>query len=173
MPLRVAVNVSPSVLVDSTFPGEVESLLARHGLPGDLLVLEVTEELVMESGERTVGALVRLGRSGVRISVDDYGTGYSSLAYLKDLPVTELKLDRSFVAGMATCPRSAAIVRSTVDLARALDLDIVAEGVEDAESLRLLHDAGCDLVQGNLLGRPVPAADVPDAVARASAVAAR
>jgi diguanylate cyclase len=170
--LRVAVNVSPSVLVDTAFPAEVESLLARHGLPGCALVLEVTEEIVMDSRERTVGALSRLGHAGVRVSIDDYGTGYSSLAYLKDLPVTELKLDRSFVSSMASSARSAAIVHSTVELAGALGLELVAEGVEDPVSLRVLHDAGCHLVQGHLLGRPVPAAEVPDAVVRAGAVAA-
>ena len=162
--LRVAVNVSPSVVVDQAFPGDVEALLAHHAVPGRALALEVTEELLMDNRERTVNALVLLRRLGVRVSIDDYGTGYSSLAYLKDLPVTELKLDRSFVASMNASPRSAAIVHSTVNLAHALGLDLVAEGVEDVATLDALVAAGCDLVQGYLLSRPVASSAVADVV---------
>ncbi len=165
--LRVAVNISPSVLVDRDFPAEVGRLLILRGLPGSALVLEVTEELLMNNRERTVEALTLVRRLGVGVSIDDYGTGYSSLAYLKDLPVTELKLDRSFVASMGSSARSAAIVDSTVNLAHALGLDLVAEGVEDAGTFDALVTAGCDLAQGYLLSRPVPASDVPEIVGRA------
>jgi diguanylate cyclase len=167
--VRVAVNVSPSVLVDREFPAQVDRLLARRGVPGAALVLEVTEELLMDNRGRTVEALALIRRAGVQVSIDDYGTGYSSLAYLKDLPVTELKLDRSFVASMGSSPRSAAIVESTVELAHALGLALVAEGVEDDATLDALGRAGCDLAQGYLLGRPAPAAVVADVVRRADA----
>ena len=164
--IRVAVNVSPSVLVDPDFPAQIEQALAHHAVPGHALTLEVTEELLMDNRERTVEALLQLRGLGIQISIDDYGTGYSSLAYLKDLPVTELKLDRSFVASMGSSARSAAIVHSTVNLAHALGLDIVAEGVEDTATLAALVAAGCDLAQGYLFGRPIPAPAIADTVAR-------
>jgi diguanylate cyclase len=160
------VNVSPSALVDRAFPQQVERLLAHHGVPGELLVLEVTEELLVDNRERTVDALTVLRGLGAGVSIDDYGTGYSSLAYLKDLPVTELKLDRSFIASMGSDQRSSAIVHSTVNLAHALGLDLVAEGVEDATTLRALAAVGCDLAQGYHLSRPVAADDVADVVRR-------
>jgi diguanylate cyclase len=155
------------VLVDDDLPVHVELLLAEHRLPADSLVLEVTEELFLGDRERAVAAVTRLGQAGVRVAVDDYGTGYSSLAYLQDLPVTELTLDRTFVAGMTPSPRSAAIVSSTVALAHALDLELVAEGVEDAETFEALTAAGRGLVQGHLFGRPAPAEQLdrlPDGV---------
>jgi EAL domain-containing protein (putative c-di-GMP-specific phosphodiesterase class I) len=118
--VTVAVNVSPSDLVDEQFPSEVAKLLTRYGLPSSALVLEVTESLLMEDRERAAGVLTRLRDSGVGIAIDDYGTGYSSLAYLAELPVTELKLDRSFIASMTGSRRSTAIVTSTLQLAHAL-----------------------------------------------------
>jgi predicted signal transduction protein with EAL and GGDEF domain len=164
--LRVAVNVSPSAVVDRDFPVRVERLLGQHGLTAERLVLEVTEELLMDNRERTVEALTVMRRMGAGISIDDYGTGYSSLAYLKDLPVTELKLDRSFITSMSSSGRSSAIVRSTLNLAHALGLELVAEGVEDEATLRALTALGCDLAQGYHLSRPVVAGDVADAVQR-------
>src|SRR3712207_8861571 len=125
--LTVAVNVSPSNLVDEGFPDEVAGLLARHGVPATALVLEVTESLLMADRERAVRVLSALRETGVGISIDDYGTGYSSLAHLATLPVTELKLDRTFVTVMTTSPRAAAIVTSTLQLAHALGLTLVAE----------------------------------------------
>jgi EAL domain-containing protein (putative c-di-GMP-specific phosphodiesterase class I) len=155
--LGVAVNVSPSNLVDEHFPDLVAELLARHGLPPTALVLEVTESLLMEDRERAVGVLSRLRAAGVEVSIDDYGTGHSSLAYLAALPVTELKLDRSFVAAMSGSTRAASIVTSTLQLAHALDLVLVAEGVEDQATADALAALGCDLVQGYHFSRPVPA----------------
>jgi diguanylate cyclase len=169
--LRVAVNVSPSVLVDRGFPSQIKQALADHALPANALALEVTEELLMDNQERTIQAMQELRRLGVRMSIDDYGTGYSSLAYLKDLPVTELKLDRSFVASMGSSAGSTAIVHSTIDLAHALGLDIVAEGVEDVATLDALAAAGCDLAQGYLFSHPVPAPAIAQAFTRATAVA--
>jgi diguanylate cyclase (GGDEF)-like protein len=155
--LTVAVNVSPSNLVDESFPEQVRALLAAHQLSAGCLVLEVTESLLMEDRERAVSVLGRLRDDGVGVAIDDYGTGYSSLAYLAALPVTELKLDRAFVAGMTESPRAEAIVTSTLQLAHALGLVLVAEGVEDQATIDALTFHGCDVVQGYHLSRPLPA----------------
>jgi EAL domain-containing protein (putative c-di-GMP-specific phosphodiesterase class I) len=154
--VSVAVNVSPSNLVDERFPGEVAEFLARHEVPAAALVLEVTESILMEDRERAVNVLVRLRDLGVGIAIDDYGTGYSSLAYLATLPVTELKLDRSFVAAMTGSDRAQSIVTSTLQLAHALGLVLVAEGAEDQATVDALALMGCDLVQGYHLSRPLP-----------------
>ncbi|WP_116449894.1 putative bifunctional diguanylate cyclase/phosphodiesterase [Blastococcus litoris] len=154
--LTVSVNVSPSNLVDEEFPDEVAETLARYGLPAAALVLEVTESILMEDRERAVGVLSRLRDAGVGVSIDDYGTGYSSLAYLAALPVTELKLDRVFVGAMTGSPRAASIVTSTLQLAHALDLTLVAEGAEDQATVDALASLGCDVVQGYHLSRPLP-----------------
>ena len=171
--LRMSVNVSPSALIEGDFPAQVLQMVSAHGTNPQDLVIELTEELLMDSRQPGVEALARLREAGVLVSIDDYGTGYSSLAYLKDLPATELKLDRTFVADLASSAESLAIVNSTIDLAHALGLEIVAEGVEDPETLEALRAAGCDLVQGYLLSRPVPAEGVPGAVAHAAAQASR
>jgi EAL domain-containing protein (putative c-di-GMP-specific phosphodiesterase class I) len=125
-------------------------------LPPSVLVLEVTESLLMEDRERAVGVLSRLRALGVHVAIDDYGTGHSSLAYLAALPVTELKLDRSFVGAMSGSARAESIVVSTLQLAHALDLVLVAEGVEDQATADALAELGCDLVQGYHFSRPVP-----------------
>ncbi|WP_448625252.1 putative bifunctional diguanylate cyclase/phosphodiesterase [Geodermatophilus sp. URMC 64] len=158
--LTVAVNVSPSNLVDEQFPDEVARLLATHGVPSGVLVLEVTESLLMADRERAERVLARLRDAGVGVAIDDYGTGYSSLAYLATLPVTELKLDRAFVGEMAGSPRAESIVTSTLQLAHAMGLTFVAEGVEDQATLDALTFLGCDIVQGYHLSRPLP----PDAL---------
>jgi diguanylate cyclase (GGDEF)-like protein len=155
-PLTVSVNVSPSNLVDEEFPDEVAQALRRHGLPAAALVLEVTESILMEDRERAVRVLSRLRATGVGVSIDDYGTGYSSLAYLAALPVTELKLDRVFVGAMTGSSRAASIVTSTLQLAHALDLTLVAEGAEDQDTVDALATLGCDVVQGYHLSRPLP-----------------
>jgi len=155
--LTVPVNVSPSDLVDERFPDEVAELLDRHGVPAPALTLEVTESLLMEDRERAVRVLARLRAAGIGVAIDDYGTGYSSLAYLAALPVTELTLDRTFVGALTGSPRSAAIVTSTLQLAHALDLTLVAEGAEDQGTVDALAALGCDVVQGYHLSRPLPA----------------
>jgi diguanylate cyclase (GGDEF)-like protein len=154
--LTVSVNVSPSNLVDDAFPDEVAALLRRFDLPAAALVLEVTESILMEDRERAVRVLSRQRDAGVGVSIDDYGTGYSSLAYLAALPVTELKLDRVFVGAMTGSPRAASIVTSTLQLAHALDLVLVAEGAEDQATVDALASLGCDVVQGYHLSRPLP-----------------
>jgi diguanylate cyclase (GGDEF)-like protein len=160
LPLGVAVNVSPTDLVDDAFPALVAGLLDRHGLPASVLVLEVTESLLMADRVRAIAVLDRLRTAGVGISIDDYGTGYSSLAYLASLPVTELKLDRAFVASMPSSPRAAAVVTSTLQLAQSLGLVLVAEGAEDQETVEALTDLDCDVVQGYHISRPLPPAQL-------------
>jgi EAL domain-containing protein (putative c-di-GMP-specific phosphodiesterase class I) len=129
-------------------------------VPGTQLVLEVTESLLMTDRERAVRVLEGLRATGVGISIDDYGTGYSSLAYLASLPVTELKLDRTFIGSMSDNPRAAAVVTSTLQLARALGLVLVAEGAEDAATVEALTELDCDLVQGYHVSRPLPPAQL-------------
>jgi diguanylate cyclase (GGDEF)-like protein len=156
----VAVNLSARSLGDEELPVELATLLAEHGAPPGTLTLELTESAVMADPFRAASILGRLSRMGVRLALDDFGTGYSSLAYLKRLPVDELKVDRSFVAHMAADADDAAIVRSTVELARSLRLGTVAEGVETADAFETLRAFGCDGVQGFLFSRPLPAAEI-------------
>lgn len=158
--VRLAVNLSATTLRDPGLVDTVARALMTHGVAPEDLVLEVTETELMRdpaASHRVVSALVDLG---VGVSIDDYGTGYSSLAYLRDLPATELKLDRSFVAPLTSDPRAAAIVRTTVDLAHSLGLRLVAEGVEDAATLDRLHQLGADVTQGYHHARPMPAAEL-------------
>jgi diguanylate cyclase len=152
--LTVAVNLSASNLHDPSLPDHVADALARYGVPPAALHLEVTEEVLMRDATRATRTLDELRAMGIRLAVDDYGTGYSSLAYLHALPVDDLKLDRAFVAHCDTDPRSAAIVKSTVELAHNLDMRLIAEGVENEAVLDRLRDWDCDLVQGYHLSRP-------------------
>jgi predicted signal transduction protein with EAL and GGDEF domain len=164
--LDVAVNVSPSDLLANDLAGHVEALLSDHGLPAEALTIEVTEDILVQNRDRAVAVLARLRAAGVGVAIDDYGTGYASLAYLSDLPATELKLDRSFIVSMLASPRVATIVQSTIDLGRSLGLVLVAEGIEDDLALQALARAGCDVAQGHHISRPVPAAQIPGVVAR-------
>jgi EAL domain-containing protein (putative c-di-GMP-specific phosphodiesterase class I) len=152
----VAVNLSATSLLDESLVADVVAALERASVSPCALMLEITETMLMADPDRSRRTLHALRDHGIRLAVDDYGTGHCSLAYLRNLPVQELKLDRSFVRDIATEPRDAAIVRSTIDLAHSLGLVLVAEGVEDAEAARLLHEMGCDLAQGYYFGRPGP-----------------
>jgi diguanylate cyclase (GGDEF)-like protein len=158
--LRVSVNVSARNLIDASLVTDVRRILRDVGLPGDALTLELTESTVMDEPQRTVAVIDRLRSVGVRFAIDDFGTGYSSLSYLKRLDVDEVKVDRSFVRDMVHDVDLASIVRSTVDLARNLELNVVAEGVEDAMTARMLFDLGCDVVQGFYLAPPLPSRDI-------------
>jgi diguanylate cyclase (GGDEF)-like protein len=158
--LTVAVNLAASDLLDPDLPGDVARLLAERDVPPTCLALEVTEDGVIADPERAAATLDAIARLGVRIALDDFGTGWSSLAHLRRLPVAELKIDRSFVTDMATDPDDAAIVRTTLDLARSLRLRVVAEGVEDDDTWALLSDLGADAIQGFVLSRPLPAAQI-------------
>jgi predicted signal transduction protein with EAL and GGDEF domain len=150
----VSVNLSPRSLLDNELPGRVGDALARHGVPADLLSLEITESVIMEDPQRALTILTTLSEMGIRLGIDDFGTGYSSLAYLKQLPVAELKIDRSFVMNMSVSEEDAAIVRSTIDLGHNLGLDVVAEGVEDEATLDELSRLACETAQGFFLARP-------------------
>ncbi len=155
--IPVAVNISTRSLIDVTFPDRLAALLREFDVPGDMLCIEVTEHTVMTDPETAIEALHRLRALGAKTSIDDYGTGYSSMTYLKQLPVDELKIDRSFVYDMATDPSSHALVASTVELGRNLGLTVVAEGVEDATTHAALQALGCDTAQGYHYARPQPA----------------
>ncbi|OQD56593.1 GGDEF-domain containing protein [Streptomyces phaeoluteigriseus] len=152
----VAVNVSPRDVHTPGFAGSVAARLARHGVPAAALQLEITEHVLLEDPQRAADTLNALTGHGVKMSLDDFGTGYSSLVHLRRLPVSELKIDRSFVARLAVDTEDAEIVRCTVDLAHSLGLLVVAEGVEDDETWERLRDLGCDAVQGWLVAAAMP-----------------
>jgi diguanylate cyclase (GGDEF)-like protein len=154
--LPVAVNLAAANIVDVTLPDAIAGLLARHGTDGSRLECEISEHTVMSDPLRAGDVLDRLRELGVRLSLDDFGTGRSSLAYLKRLPLDEVKIDRSFVSGMAADENDAVIVRSTIDLARNLGLEVVAEGVESAEIMAGLAALRCDTAQGFHISRPLP-----------------
>ncbi len=152
--LGMAVNVSTRNLLDLTLPDQVDTLLELHGVPASQLELEITETTIMADPPRAKAVLARLSAMGVSLAVDDFGTGYTSLAWLRDLPLNTLKIDKSFVINMAAGGGDAVIVRSTVQLGRSLGLRVVAEGVEDEGSWCELLALGCDLAQGYYLSRP-------------------
>jgi diguanylate cyclase (GGDEF)-like protein len=155
----VSVNLSAANVSDLDLPLKVEAALARYGLPAQALTLELVEDTLMADPESGRTVLTELRLLGVRTSIDDYGTGYSSLAYLRHLPADELKLDRSLTADVGTDHRAAAIVEHTVALAHALGLRLVAEGVEDDATRAALAQLGCDIAQGYAIARPMPVAD--------------
>ena len=153
--LAVAVNVSIRNLIDARFPGDVSGCCMSTRSRLTLLELEITETAIVSDPYRSKTVLDRLAAMGVRLAVDDFGTGYTSLGYLKRLPINELKIDRSFVANMLSCEEDAVIVRSTIDLGHNLGLEVVAEGVENADALADLDTLGCDVAQGFYVSRPV------------------
>ncbi|MEU0559620.1 EAL domain-containing protein [Dactylosporangium maewongense] len=152
----IAVNLSPRCLLDPDLVGHVTRLLDEHDLPAGLLRLEVTETAVMANPALATETLVALHRLGVRLSIDDYGTGYSSMAYLKSLPVDELKVDRTFVMHMDDDPEDAVLVRGAIELGHNLGMSVVAEGVEGAAHVAALQELGCDVAQGYHYARPMP-----------------
>jgi diguanylate cyclase (GGDEF)-like protein len=158
--IPVAVNISARSLHDLGFPAKVQRQLAAIGVPAKLLCLELTEGAIMTDPARALTALEALNAMGVSLSIDDFGTGYSSMAYLKDLPVRELKIDRSFVMDMNRDPSDHVLVQSAVDLGHNLGLHVVAEGVEDATTQDALAAMGCDLVQGYFIRPPTGATDL-------------
>jgi EAL domain-containing protein (putative c-di-GMP-specific phosphodiesterase class I) len=155
--IRVAVNISARDLHDATFPDFVIDAIDRRGLPHDALGLEITESSLMEDPTMAETVVRRLASAGFVLSIDDYGTGYCSLSYLKHLPIQELKIDQSFVAGMADHRGDSAIVRSSIELGHNLGLHVVAEGVESDRQLALLAQWGCESAQGYYISRPIPA----------------
>ena len=170
--LEMAVNLTAVDFIDLELPNQLTGLLEEHGVDAQSICLEITESSIMADPERTHSVLERLAAIGFRLSIDDFGTGHSSLAYLKNLPVHEVKIDRSFISGMAASPQDRMIVRATVDLAHSLGLTVVAEGVETREVQALLRGFGCDTAQGFLYARPLPAAEIEAALASWGRVAA-
>jgi diguanylate cyclase (GGDEF)-like protein len=155
--LQVSVNLSPRNLGEDDLVESIAGLLALHGLAPSALAVELTETTVMASPGRAAEIMRRLRAIGVKISIDDFGTGHSSLAYLTTLPNDELKVDKSFIQAMSTDPNAETVVRAIVDLARSLKLDVVAEGVETDEDAEVLRKIGCATAQGYLFSRPLPA----------------
>ena len=166
-PLLVAVNLASATLVDPRLLPAVRAALTSHGLGPERLHLEVVESRSLIDLPGVIERLVALRQMGVRISLDDFGTGYSTLSWLQALPVDQIKIDRSFIMGLPGHGASLAVVRGVLALARELGIEVIAEGVEEPEQLAMLREAGCDLVQGYLLGRPAPMLDVVGPCARA------
>jgi EAL domain-containing protein (putative c-di-GMP-specific phosphodiesterase class I) len=155
--IPVAVNLSARNLVEDGLVEQVTELLRRHGVPPDLLELEITESCVVSDVGKVKRLLARLRALGLRVAVDDFGTGFTTLAELKDLPIDVLKVDRSFIKGMAENANHLLIVQSVLELSRNLGLTAVAEGVEDQGAMAALQDLGCQVAQGYHIARPLPA----------------
>jgi diguanylate cyclase (GGDEF)-like protein len=153
----VSVNVSPRQLADPAFCGIVEEALLRSGLPAHLLWLEVTETMMIDNPELARRTLQKIRSTGVRIALDDFGTGYSSLSLLQRFPVQRIKIDRMFVSGIADSSNDRSLVRTIIAMGGSMGLDIVAEGVETVQQLKMLRQLGCDKAQGFLISHPVPA----------------
>jgi EAL domain-containing protein (putative c-di-GMP-specific phosphodiesterase class I) len=158
--LAVGVNLSPENLLDGELEPDLERLLASHAADPRWLQLEITEDVLMADPARAREVVERLRGLGITVALDDFGTGYSSLAYIKQLTLDELKIDRAFVTNLVRDRADAAIVASTIALARTLQLKVVAEGVEDAATWSKLAVLGCDFAQGYHLSRPLPASEL-------------
>lgn len=158
--LHVAVNISGRVLLDQSLPHQISELLNRFGLPGEALILELTESTLLSDPLRAVDIINEMSTLGVQVEVDDFGTGYSSLAYLKSLPIHALKIDQSFIADLLIDPQDRVIVESTITMAHALGLQTVAEGVEDEMTLIELVKMKCDAIQGYYFSKPIAESEV-------------
>lgn len=169
VPLQVAVNLSPAQFMHGDVVSLVHSILLETGLAPGRLELEITEGVLIEDFDRGLALLRRLKGLGVRISMDDFGSGYSSLSYLQAFPFDKIKIDRAFIMNLGRNPQSAAIVRAVIGLGHGLEMSIVAEGVETQEQLAFLDEQGCDSVQGYLIGKPLPIDQYDALVGRAPA----
>jgi EAL domain-containing protein (putative c-di-GMP-specific phosphodiesterase class I)/AmiR/NasT family two-component response regulator len=163
---NLAVNVSPAVLHDPAAADRYQQIVQVHGIDPSQVVLEITESLLMADAARGLGVLARLRLKGFGLSIDDFGTGYSSLAQLSQVPFTELKIDQGFVSGAHAQPRKRAVIEASLDLARKLQLDTVAEGVETVEDWQMLAELGCGMAQGYLIAPPVPAEELAATIGR-------
>ena len=161
LPLKLAINLSPVSLLEQDFVKQICSLLDKYGMRPEQVVLEITESSVVANMGTALGGLARLRLKGFGLSIDDYGTGFSSMQQLARIPFTELKVDRSFVDGAHQRRNLRVILQSALDMAGRLELVTVAEGVETMEDWRLLQDYGCTTGQGYLIGKPMPAAELP------------
>lgn len=165
-PRIIAVNISARQFMQPMFVASVQNILNRTGLPPQLLELELTESMLMEQVEQAIHTMQRLKALGVQLAIDDFGTGYSSLAYLKRFPIDKLKVDQSFVRGIAEDSSDREITTAVIAIARALGLKVLAEGVEDCVQMRILQELGCQYYQGYLFCRPAPAAQLEEWLAR-------
>ena len=164
--LQISVNLSPAQFMHGDLVGLVHSILLETGLAPGRLELEITEGVLIEDFDRALSLLRRLKALGVRIAMDDFGSGYSSLTYLQSFPFDKIKIDRAFVMNLGCNAQSAAIIRAMIGLGHGLNISIVAEGVETQEQLSFLADEACDQVQGYFLGKPAPIEDYAEWVGR-------
>jgi EAL domain-containing protein (putative c-di-GMP-specific phosphodiesterase class I) len=169
-PLKVAVNVSINQFKERNFFDIVNNILCETGLEPEYLELEITESILINNVNEAFKILCQLNELGVQLAIDDFGTGYSSMNYLSRLPFDLLKIDRSFIAASTNSKEDATIVNTVIALAHSLDMQVIAEGVETAEQLRLLHQAGCNLIQGYLCGKPQPLVEIDAALRNEGAV---
>jgi EAL domain-containing protein (putative c-di-GMP-specific phosphodiesterase class I) len=158
--IAVAVNMPSRLFERSDLVELVAGILAEEGVSPHSIELEITETGLMKDLQGVVPSLHKLNELGTEISIDDFGTGYSSLAYLTSLPISELKIDRSFVRDLGTTPQSTAVVSAIIALARALGLRVIAEGVEQVSQMEVLYNLGCQICQGFLFARPMPAHEI-------------
>jgi EAL domain-containing protein (putative c-di-GMP-specific phosphodiesterase class I)/FixJ family two-component response regulator len=166
LPLNLSVNVSPRTLSDAGSADRYQQIVDEHGVDPAEVVLELTESSVMADAARGLSVLARLRLKGFGLSIDDFGTGYSSLAQLSQIPFTELKIDQGFVVGARDQPRKRAVIEASLELARKLDLDVVAEGVETLDEWQMLAEMRCGMAQGYLISAPVTGAELPGVVSR-------
>ena len=159
--IPVAINIWARSLDEDTLPDRIMSVLDAHGMPANLLTVEITEELVVADFAKGRAVLNRLRDAGIRVSIDDFGSGYSTLTYLRELPIDEVKLDRHLIAPIPYDQRAATIARSVIELAEEFGIASVAEGVENDETVQWLRRFGCDVVQGNYFSGPLPAGEIP------------
>jgi EAL domain-containing protein (putative c-di-GMP-specific phosphodiesterase class I) len=155
--LQMSVNISRYDLIDEALPSHIVSLLAARQITPQRLTLEITESSLGDDPEHSRASIERLRACGIRISIDDFGVGYSSMSQLLQLPVDELKIDKTFVLALGVDHRARAVIAATIDLARALDLALVAEGIEDSEALKAVHEMGIDIAQGYFIACPFTA----------------
>lgn len=161
-PLCIAVNLSARQLRESSFVSVVEKVLRETGVDAGGLELEITESMLMSDSEKSVRALGQLHEMGIRLAMDDFGTGYSSLSYLKRFPIDTIKIDRSFIADLATDPDDVEIIKAIITIGHSLNRKVIAEGVETVEQLAILREHRCDEMQGYLFSRPLPAEEMTE-----------
>jgi EAL domain-containing protein (putative c-di-GMP-specific phosphodiesterase class I) len=164
--ITVAVNLSPAQFLSGHLVSAVKDALAASGLPPSRLELEITESIFLQDSEANLTILNQLGELGVRISMDDFGTGYCSLSYLRSFPFNKIKIDKSFIRDLSTSQSSVAIIRAVCELARSFGAATTAEGVETDDQLRRISAEGCTEVQGHIFSRPLPPGEIPALLAR-------
>ena len=158
----IAVNLSPRQLKEANFIDRLKKLMLETQIQPEWIELEITENAVMEDKDRALRMMHEINELGISIAMDDFGTGYSSLSYIRDFPIRTLKIDTSFVKNIPACTRAVAIAHTVLSLGHGLDLKVVAEGVETVEQLQFLREAGCDMVQGYYVSRPITPAQFAD-----------